>query len=53
VLIVEHNLPFIERTCDQVVVMDLGEVIAQGPFSGLRDNARVVDAYLGMDLGHE
>jgi branched-chain amino acid transport system ATP-binding protein len=53
VLIVEHNLPFIERTCDQVVVMDLGEVIAQGPFSSLRDNARVVDAYLGMDLGHE
>jgi ABC-type branched-subunit amino acid transport system ATPase component len=53
VLIVEHNLPFIERTCDQVVVMDLGEVIAQGPFSGLRDNARVVDAYLGMDLSHE
>jgi len=34
-------------------VMDLGEVIAQGPFSSLRDNARVVDAYLGMDLGHE
>ena len=53
VIVVEHNLPFIEKTCDEVVVMDLGEVIAQGPFSGLRDNARVVDAYLGMDLGHE
>jgi ABC-type branched-subunit amino acid transport system ATPase component len=50
VIVVEHNLPFIERTCDQVVVMDLGEVIAQGPFAGLRDNPRVVDAYLGMDL---
>jgi ABC-type branched-subunit amino acid transport system ATPase component len=53
VLIVEHNLPFIERTCDEVVVMDLGEVIAQGPFASLRANARVVDAYLGMDLGNE
>jgi ABC-type branched-subunit amino acid transport system ATPase component len=53
VIVVEHNLPFIERTCDQVVVMDLGEVIAQGPFAGLRDNPRVVDAYLGMDLSHE
>jgi len=52
VIVVEHNLPFIEKTCDQVVVMDLGEVIAQGPFAGLRDNPRVVDAYLGMDLGH-
>ena len=37
VIVVEHNLPFIERTCDQVVVMDLGEVIAQGPFCGLRE----------------
>jgi ABC-type branched-subunit amino acid transport system ATPase component len=52
VIVVEHNLPFIERTCDQVVVMDLGEVIAQGPFSGLRSNPRVIEAYLGMDLGH-
>jgi ABC-type branched-subunit amino acid transport system ATPase component len=53
VLVVEHNLPFIERTCDQVVVMDLGAVIAEGPFASLRDNPRVVDAYLGMDLSHE
>jgi ABC-type branched-subunit amino acid transport system ATPase component len=27
-------------------------VIAQGPFGGLRDNPRVVEAYLGMDLSH-
>jgi branched-chain amino acid transport system ATP-binding protein len=53
VIIVEHNLPFIERTCDEVIVMDTGEVIAQGPFDSLRGNARVVDAYLGMDLSHE
>jgi ABC-type branched-subunit amino acid transport system ATPase component len=52
VIVVEHNLPFIERTCDQVIVMDLGEVIAQGPFNGLRANPRVVEAYLGMDQSH-
>jgi ABC-type branched-subunit amino acid transport system ATPase component len=52
VIVVEHNLPFIERTCDQVIVMDVGEVIAQGPFGGLRANPRVVDAYLGMDQSH-
>jgi ABC-type branched-subunit amino acid transport system ATPase component len=53
VIVVEHNLPFIEKICDQVIVMDLGEVIAQGPFSGLRANSRVVDAYLGMDQSHD
>ena len=49
VIVVEHNLPFIEKTCDEVVVMDLGSVIAQGAFGELRDNSRVVDAYLGND----
>jgi ABC-type branched-subunit amino acid transport system ATPase component len=53
VIVVEHNLPFIEKTCDEVIVMDTGQVIAQGPFAGLRDDPRVVDAYLGMDLSHE
>lgn len=52
VIVVEHNLPFIEKNCDEVVVMDLGSVIAQGPFSTLRDNKRVVDAYLGGDDEH-
>lgn len=49
VIVVEHNLPFVEKICDEVVVMDLGSVIAQGPFNELRDNKRVVDAYLGND----
>lgn len=53
VVVVEHNLPFIEKACDEVVVMDLGEVIAQGAFAGLRGNPKVVDAYLGMDLSHD
>jgi ABC-type branched-subunit amino acid transport system ATPase component len=47
VVIVEHNMKFIEETCDQVVVMDLGHVIAQGPYRTLRDDERVVSAYLG------
>jgi ABC-type branched-subunit amino acid transport system ATPase component len=47
VIIVEHNLPFIERVTDQVVVMAEGTVIAEGPFESLRNNTAVVDAYLG------
>ncbi len=47
VVIVEHNLPFIERVTDQVVVMAEGRVIAEGPFDQLRNNQAVVDAYLG------
>jgi ABC-type branched-subunit amino acid transport system ATPase component len=47
VIIVEHNLPFIERVTDAVVVMAEGRVIAEGPFESLRSNQDVVDAYLG------
>ena len=47
VVIVEHNLPFIERVTDQVIVMAEGRVIAEGPFESLRSNQAVVDAYLG------
>jgi ABC-type branched-subunit amino acid transport system ATPase component len=52
ILIVEHNLRFIERVCDSVVVMALGTVIAAGPFSSLRGNRVVVDAYLGEVQAH-
>jgi len=52
VVIVEHNMKFIEETCDEVVVMDLGHVIAQGPYGSLRDDERVVTAYLGSADDH-
>jgi ABC-type branched-subunit amino acid transport system ATPase component len=47
VIVVEHNLAFIERVTDHVVVMAEGRVIAEGPFSTLRTNRSVIDAYLG------
>jgi branched-chain amino acid transport system ATP-binding protein len=47
VIIVEHNLPFIERVAHHVVVMSQGSVIATGPFESLRSNQSVIDAYLG------
>ena len=47
VIVVEHNLPFIERVTQHVIVMALGTVIAEGPFETLRSNQDVVDAYLG------
>ena len=47
VVVVEHNLPFIERVAHQVIVMSQGAVIAAGPFESLRSNQSVIDAYLG------
>jgi ABC-type branched-subunit amino acid transport system ATPase component len=48
VLMVEHNLPFLESLCDHVIVMALGSCIATGSMAELRANQDVVDAYLGQ-----
>jgi ABC-type branched-subunit amino acid transport system ATPase component len=48
VLMVEHNLGFVERLCDPVIVMALGEVIAEGSMADHRGNEAVLDAYLGV-----
>jgi branched-chain amino acid transport system permease protein len=49
VLMVEHNLPFLERLCNHVIVMALGQTIASGSMAELRANPDVVDAYLGQE----
>jgi neutral amino acid transport system ATP-binding protein len=46
-LIVEHDLDFVMRASDRVIVMNDGQVIAQGAPDEVRADERVVDAYLG------
>jgi neutral amino acid transport system ATP-binding protein len=46
-LIVEHDLDFVMRASDRVIVMNDGRVIAQGSPDEVRVDERVVDAYLG------
>jgi len=45
-LMVEHNLDVVERMCDRVVVMAVGQTLATGTMAELRGNAAVVSAYL-------
>lgn len=49
VLLVEHDLEVVMGVSDLVVVMSNGAVIASGPPDGVRSDARVVDAYLGVE----
>jgi ABC-type branched-subunit amino acid transport system ATPase component len=45
-LIVEHELEFVERQADRVVVMAAGRVVADGSMAQIRLSPEVIDAYL-------
>lgn len=47
VLMVEHNLSVVQGLCDRVTVLARGQVIAEGSYDEVANNARVVEAYLG------
>jgi branched-chain amino acid transport system ATP-binding protein len=47
ILVVEHNMPFVSGLCDRLVVLDLGQLIANGPPAEVLGDARVMSSYLG------
>lgn len=47
VLVVEHDMNFILKLADRVIVLDEGVVIAEGTPDEIRNNKKVLEAYLG------
>jgi len=47
IVLVEHNMELIADVCDRVIVLDAGEVIAEGTPAAIRADARVMQSYLG------
>ena len=48
--VIEHDMDFIARLCDPVIVMAEGKLLAQGSVDEVRSDERVIEAYLGTGL---
>lgn len=47
---IEHDMDFIARLCDPVIVMAEGAVLAKGTAEEIKSNEDVIEAYLGTGL---
>ena len=46
-VIVEHNMRFVMKTCSDLAVLSFGRKLAQGSPEEVANNDAVLDAYLG------
>jgi len=48
--VIEHDMDFIGRICDPVIVMAEGKKLAEGTLDEIKANEHVIEAYLGTGL---
>lgn len=53
ILLIEHNLPMVTDISDWIVVMNFGQVLAQGTAVEVQSDERVIEAYVGRRKSRE
>ncbi len=52
ILLIEHQMRVVMRACCRIQVMEFGRTIAEGPPEAIREDPRVIAAYLGQEQSH-
>jgi branched-chain amino acid transport system permease protein len=50
IVLVEHDMELVMRSVDRLVVLNTGRVLADGPALKVRQDPRVIDAYIGAGV---
>ena len=50
VFLIEHRMKFVMDLCERIQTIDFGALIAEGTPDEIRNNPRVIDAYLGREV---